>query len=673
MVTRCFLSALLVAQLITTQVFAAATPHGVFAPRRAGANQSRSDPAAVAANAGTTAAQVKAAPAPITLRVDARDVTRKILHAELTFPARPGPLTLLYPKWIPGEHGPTGPITDLVNLRLRANNQSVPWQRDQADMFTFHCDVPAGASTLNVAFDFLLTANTAGFSSGASASAQLAVLNWNQLLLYPQGFSAANLTYQTSLRLPQGWQYGTALRVARDDRAAASIEFQPVSLERLVDSPLIAGANFRTVALTAPGTAPSFQIDMVSDSRAALVMSPEVLADYRQLVREAHALFGAWHYEQYHFLFTLSDQVANFGLEHHESSDDRVPERTLSDPSAFFLSASLLPHEFVHSWNGKYRRPADIATPEFQTPMRTELLWVYEGLTQYLGEVLTARSGLLPNSDSREVIAWFAAYLDNRPGREWRPLSDTATAAQLLYNAPASWASLRRSVDFYDEGVLIWLEADARIRQQTNGKRSLDDFCRRFHGGQSGPPVVKPYTFDDVVNTLNEVAPGDWRAFLNTRVRNVNPHAPLGGLENSGWRLVYNTTPNTYIAATEASARSTQMFFSLGFNVGAEGNLIDVIPGRPAERAGLSPGMKIIAINSRRFSATGLHDAVAAAKGTSEPVELLIENAEIFRVYRLDYHDGERYPHLERISNRPDLLTQIMKPLTPRAAASKNE
>jgi predicted metalloprotease with PDZ domain len=603
-----------------------------------------------------------AALSPITLSVDASEAPRKILHAHLVVPATSGPLTLVYPKWLPGEHGPTGPVTDLAGLRLTAMGRSLPWRRDLVDMYAFNCEVPPGAKTVEVDLDFLLPTSTEGFTSSASTSAQLAVINWNQVLLYPQGDTSDSLTYQVSLRLPAGWKFGTALAVAGESREA--INFKPVSLTALVDSPLVAGAFFRRIDLS-PGASPAHYIDMVSDSPAALAISPELIADYKQLVAETGALFGARHYTQYHFLYTLSDHVTSFGLEHHESSDNRVPERTLLDDAQHMVNADLLPHEFVHSWNGKYRRPADLTTTDFQQPMRTDLLWVYEGLTQYLGDVLSARTGLLTADDSREKLAWVAASLDYRAGRTWRPLVDTAVAAQLLYSAPPAWTSWRRSVDFYYEGVLIWLEADVIIRQRTQGRSSLNDFCRRFHGGESGVPAVKTYTLDDVVNALNEVAPYDWRDFFDTRVYKVTPRAPLGGIEGSGWRLVYTDVPNVYIQAQEQTEENVNLNYSLGLTLDSEGNVTDVIPNQPADKAGISPGMKLVAVGGRRWSPDILRQAVRTTKTAAEGLELLLENAEFYKTYRLSYRGGERYPHLERVSARPDLLDGILKPLAP--------
>ena len=605
----------------------------------------------------------------ITIVVDATEAPRKILHARLTIPiARAGPMTLLYPKWIPGEHGPTGPITDLAGLKFMAAGKTIPWRRDDIEMYAFHLEIPTGVLSIEATLDFLLPAATEGFSSAASSTANLVVLSWNQVLLYPEGYGSDDLIYDASLRLPAGWQFGTALPLdtsARVSGNTGTVNFRPASLTTLVDSPVIAGSHFKTIRLT-ESTAPSFQIDMVSDSDAALEMSAEQIANYRQLVLETNALFGGHHYSHYHFLYTLSDNVAHFGLEHHESSDDRVAERTLLDESLRKASADLLPHEFVHSWNGKYRRPAGLATPDYEQPMKGELLWVYEGLTEYLGSILAARSGLRTVEDQRAHLAAIAAYLDRYPGRTWRPLIDTTVAAQLLYNASSAWSAWRRGVDFYDEGELIWLEADTIIRQQTKGARSLDDFCRRFHGAPNTEPMVKPYTFDDVVNTMNDVAPYDWRTFFTKRLNSLDPRAPLGGITNGGWRLIYNDVQSDYQKAIEGSNKGADFSYSLGLKLNDEGGIRDVVPGMPAAEAGIGPGMKILAINGRAFSTDRLHEALREGKSTRAPLELTVENGDFSKTYRIDYHGGERFPHLERDASRPDLLQQIIKPLQAR-------
>ena len=423
------------------------------------------------------AASVRGAVAPTLLTVDARDASRRIVHATLKIPARPGPLTLLYPKWIPGEHGPTGPIVDLAGLKMSAAGQSILWRRDPVDNFTFLIEVPSGADAVDVTLDSLLPTDPNGFTSMASSSANLAVISWNTLLLYPKGATANAVSYAAHLKVPDGWKFATALPLVNE--SADGIEFGPVTLETLVDSPVIVGRYFRTFDLSPGGSTPQ-RLNIVADSAAALEMKSEDQARFAKLVAEANALFGAHHYRKYDFLLTLSEQVAHFGLEHHESSDNRAPERMLIDEELRKGWAVLLPHEMTHSWNGKYRRPAGLATPDFQQPMKDELLWVYEGLTEYLGAILTARCGLWNPTNYLEDLAISAATLDHQRGRDWRPLADTTDAAAVLYTARQEGASWRRGVDFYPEGALIWLEADVTIRERTQGKRSLDDFCQRF-------------------------------------------------------------------------------------------------------------------------------------------------------------------------------------------------
>ncbi len=596
----------------------------------------------------------------ISLFIDASDAPRKILHARLTIPVEPGPLALSYPKWIPGEHGPTGPLTDVAGLKITAAGKRLEWQRDMVDMYQVRCTVPTGVPAVEVSFDFMTAASPEGFSSAASATQALLLLSWNQVLVYPTGEPSDALTYAASLQLPSGWRFGTALPVER--REGATIRFTPVSLTTLIDSPVLSGANFRSVDLT-PGEKPDHFLDMACDGSAGLEMPPAEITHYRRLIAESYALFGARHYRQYHFLLSLSDHIAHFGLEHHESSDDRSFERMWTDDDLRIASSNLLPHELVHSWNGKYRRPADLATANFQEPMKDDLLWVYEGLTQYLGFVLGARSGVRSLEQSKENLALRAAYLDHRPGRTWRPLIDTAVEAQLLYEAPDFWESWRRGTDFYDEGLLIWLEADALIRQKSQGRHSLDDFCHRFHGGVSGPPKVVPYTLDDVVKTLNEVEPYDWRTFLDTRIESLSPRAPMGGIEASGWRVVYVDSLPPFLNSLEEADKHVDMMFSLGIRVEKENGIIqDVVPGMPAEKAGVAPGMKLVAVNGRHWCKELLREVVRASKTSKEPIELLVDNGEFYRSLRVDYHGGERYPRLERVGGRPDLLSEILSP-----------
>jgi predicted metalloprotease with PDZ domain len=618
--------------------------------------------AAPAAQSAPTPSQTAApaGPAAIRLAVDATQAPQKILHAHMQFPVQAGALTLQYPEWIPGEHMPDGPIINVAGIKFTAGGQVIPWRRDLVEMFSIHLDIPAGVTTLDADMDFLLSTPSGSFTGGGSATASLDVLSWNQVLLYPQGTPAKDIPFAASLKLPAGWKFGTALPMTKQD--GDTIEFAQVPLTTLVDSPVIAGKYYRAIQLT-PGQTPSHEIDIAADSPAALAMTPDTELHLHNLIGEAGALFGARHYRDYHFLLTLSDDVAHFGLEHHESSDDRTSERSLVDETERMEFAGLLPHEYVHSWNGKYRRPVGLATPDYQTPMKDDLLWVYEGLTEYLGEVLTARSGLLKEEQWREGLAYLVATYTHRPGREWRPLQDTADAAPFLYDSTPDWANWRRGTDFYDEGELLWLDVDTTIRALSKDKKSMNDFCKIFHGGASGEPALKPYDFDEVVSTLNEVAPNDWAAFLRARLDGLSTKTPLEALENSGWKLVYNEQPNEMLANEEILAHRADFTFTVGMIVSDDGAVVDVTHGGTAYDAGIAPGMKIVAVNGAQYSPENLREAIGNAKTVLNPIQFIVANGAQFKTMSMEYHDGLKFPHIERDGAKPDYLGEITHPL----------
>jgi predicted metalloprotease with PDZ domain len=622
-------------------------------------------PRAVAALLFLSAISSAMPPAPaaaphITIAVDASQAARKIFVAQLTIPATPGTLTLYYPKWIPGEHSPSGPVLDAAGLKFTANGQLLKWRRSLDDGWTFNVDVPAGVNEVHASLDFLSETDAAegAYTSGQSATEKLAVISWNQLLLYPKGWTADQITFTASLRVPSGWKFATPLRVA--SHAGEEIRFNPTSLYTLVDSPVLMGEYLKAVPLN-QGQTPSVELDVAADSAFALEPPSEVWNAYSNVVKQATTLFGATHYRDYHFLYTLSDHVAHFGLEHHESNDSRIDERTLIDPELRVLHAALLTHEYVHSWNGKYRRPADLTTSDYQQVMKDDLLWVYEGLTEYLGDVLAARSGLWTPEQYRENLARVAANLDHHTGRIWRNLQDTADSAPELYYAPHQWESWRREVDFYDEGELDWLWADTIIREQSKGKKSIDDFCRLFYGSPSTPPMVKTYTFDDVVNELNQIVPYDWRGFWTERLTTHNQHAPFGGIEGSGWKVVYDEDRTEIMKSHEENTRELNASFSIGLLLREDGTIVDTVETMIAASAGIGPGMKIVAVNGRRFTPQVFRDALASSKDSSQPLQLLIENTDYFRTFNLDYHEGEKYPRLVREEGKPDVLSDIVR------------
>ncbi len=609
-------------------------------------------------------------PGPISITVDATDARRNIFHSTLVIPVEPGPLTLIYPQWIPGEHEPSGPIEDLAGLKFTANGKPLEWRRDLVNMYAFHLNVPPGATAVEVSLDYLSSATEVGFSSTANATEKLMVVSWNQVLLYPEGYNPRDLTYTARLKLPPGWKYGTALETAGEQ--GGFIEFRPVPLDQLVDSPVISGEYFKVVPL-APEVAPPHRLDMAADSEAALAMNSLELDGYNQMVREAGALFGSRHYNHYDFLFSMSDHIAHFGLEHHQSSDNRRRERVLTDGYFAANGAGLLTHEFVHSWNGKFRRPADLATPDYQQPMKDDLLWVYEGLTEYLGQILAARSGLYTPDEFRQHLAIDAANMQNHVGRDWRPLIDTAVASPVLLKRDQRWIAWKRSSDYYEESELIWLEADTLIRQLSQSRRSLDDFCHLFFGGPNHGPELKTYTFDDVVNALNQIAAYDWRTFLTDRIYKIQPRIPSAGIENSGWKLDFDDIPGYVFQGIEQTRHEVDVRYSLGLRIDTYANqIIDVIPGYAAFQAGLAPGMSVIAVNGRQFTPAALHTAIAEAKGNSTPISIQARNGEFVHNYRLDYHEGEKYPVLRRETNKPDVLADIIRPhARPPARAAK--
>ena len=612
---------------------------------------------------------VTAAAQSITLAVDLRDAPKKIIHATESIPVTPGAMTLAFPKWIPGEHMPSGPIDNQAGFFITANGAPIKWERDPLDMFSYHLTVPAGVSTLQVKTDYLAT-SSGGFTAGGSTSQNLAVLSWNTVVLYPYtgpAMDAKTVTIAPSITLPMGWRFGTALELA-STAPGDTMDFKPVSLEQLIDSPVLTGRFFREVELAADlgqKTGIRHFLDMAGDGPEDLDISQAHIDQFSKLIRETGALYRSRHYSNYHFLVTLSDETNHFGLEHHQSSDDRVAPNTFTSDSAFVYDGLLLPHEFTHSWNGKYRRPVGLATPNYQVPMVGDLLWVYEGLTEYLGDVLAARSGIWTPEQYRDRLAEITAKYDNRPGRTWRDLQDTARMAQVLYNVGGPFDNWRLGTDFYDQGELVWLDVDTTIRMKSNGKKTLNDFVAAFHGlGGNTAPKVVPYTFDDIVSALNAIVPNDWAGFLHQRLDSNQAAAPLGGITNGGYRLVYKDQQNAWSALGVGEGAGVDFWYSLGLHVTGKGSLSDVLHGGLGDKAGLGPGMKLVAVNGRAFSTDVLRAAIRDAKGTPDPIEFIVENTGFYKVIKVDYHEGEKFPVFERLPGTEDRMDEILKPIT---------
>jgi predicted metalloprotease with PDZ domain len=599
------------------------------------------------------------APAPIELTLDATEAPRKLLHAKLVIPVAPGPLNLYYPKWIPGEHSPTGPINDVSGLHIRAGEKELTWRRDDVDLYAFNCTVPDGVRTIEVTLDYLGGPAKEGFTASNSMTAQIAILNWHLVMLYPKGATVKEQQMRASLKIPAEWKLSTALPI--DSTKDGLTQFKAVSLETLVDSPVLTGRHLKEIPL-GPKDGPPHYLVLACDGAAGLAISDELKAHYEQLVLEAGALFGARHYRSYRFLVSLTELFGHDAIEHHECSDNRMPERMFLDDSYRKLSpAWVLPHEYVHSWNGKYRRPEGLAVLDLQQPQRTKLLWVYEGLTQYLGYLLTARSGLHTPDAMHDIYADIADWASKQQGRTWRPLEDTTIAAPHLYFARQDWAARRRGVDFYDEGALLWLDVDTLIREKTAGKKTFDDFCHAFYGGSDGAPEVKTYTLDDIVKTLNDITAHDWKGFFEKRLSSTSHEPPLDGLKRAGWKVVYRDSPSELLKAREEDSKNIDLTTSLGLLLKDDGEVIDVIPGKSADKAAIGPGMKLLAINTRRWSKERLHDAIAATK-SGEKLQLLMENSDYIKTFTLDYAEGEKYAHLERDNAKTDVFAEIFTP-----------
>ncbi|RDS84283.1 M61 family peptidase [Dyella psychrodurans] len=619
--------------------------------------------AAAAAQTGATDA-----PAPVdqpyagmlTVNVDLTDAGKRIFRSHETIPVKPGALTLFYPKWIPGEHAPSGPVENVSGLIIRANGKQLSWRRDLRDMFALHLDVPEGVSQLDLEFQFLSPGDGEGSNFGASASAtpDLVDVEFNQVAFYPAGYYTRQIQIQPSVVLPAGWKFGSALEV--DSQSGNTVHFKPLSFNNFVDSPIIAGANFNRVDL-APGASVPVHLNVVGDSAKDVKLTDKQLDQQRKVVKQTNLLFGAHHYDHYDFLLTLSDHTGHFGLEHHQSSDDRLPADFFTDDDMHLVAASLMPHEFVHSWNGKFRRPADLWTPNFNVPMQDDLLWVYEGLTDYWCGILTARAGLWSPDQYRDSIANIAASMTYRTGRAWRSLQDTADAAPLTYYGSESWINWIRDTDFYPEGQLLWLDVDTKIRELSGGKHSLDDFAHAFYGMDNGSYITKTYTFDDVIKTLNQVQPFDWAKFLRDRLDYTGADLPEHGIERGGWKLVFNDTPNGEEKAYEGIRHGVNLAYSMGLMVNQSGRIGDVQWNGPAFQAGLVPGLTIVAVNGRDYSADVLKDAVTAAKSSQAPIELLVKNVDVYSTVKVDYHGGLRYPHLVRADGK-DLIGAIVAP-----------
>lgn len=591
--------------------------------------------------------------------VDATDIDRKIWNVTTTMPvSKAGHFVFLYPQWVPGGHSPRNDLDKLAGLVVTANGKRIPWTRDVVNVHAFHVDVPAGVSEIQVSYQFLTAVESR--IGRIQVTPEMLNLQWLQVTMYPAGYYTRKIPIEASVKLPEGWKLATALETAKTEGQVTT--FKPTTVETLVDSPIFAGKYFKSIDLDPTGPAP-VRLNLVADSPENLEAKPEQIQAHKDLVQQAYKLYGSHHYDHYDFLVAMSDKLGGIGLEHHRSSENGVSPKYFSDWDKQFTGRSLLPHEFTHSWNGKFRRAADLWTPNLNVPMRDSMMWVYEGQTQYWGNVLAARSGLMTKQQTLDSFAATAALYDNRRGRDWRPVQDTTNDPIIANRKPLSWLSWQRSEDYYSEGLLVWLDADTLIREKTGGKKSLDDFAKAFFGVDNGSYVPRTYTFDDVVSTLNGVYAYDWATFLKTRIQEVQEKGPLDGLERGGYKLVYATTPNEFMKASETSSKSTALSYSLGLTVGSDGVIRDVQWGGPAFKAGLAQGLTVVAVNGEAYDGDKLKAAVtAAAKPENPVVELLLKDGSRYKSVKIDYRGGLRYPRLEKIAGVPTRLDDILTP-----------
>ena len=602
------------------------------------------------------AARDVAYPGTMGLTVDATDVARGIFRVRQTIPvAAAGPLTLLYPQWLPGNHAPRGPIDDVAGLSISANGRPLEWRRDPVDVYAIRVDVPEGARAIDLRFDYVSPVSAS--QGRVVMTREMLSLQWNLTAFYPAGYFTRGILVQPSAILPPGWGYGTAL-APQAAHASGTIAFRPVDFETLVDSPMLAGRYFRQVQLS-----PKVRLNIAADRPGELEATGPQLQAHRRLVEQASRLFGAEHYDRYEFLLSISDRLGGIGLEHQRSSENGVATGYFTRWDEQTPRRNLLPHEYVHSWNGKYRRGADLYTPDFSTPMRNSLLWVYEGQTQYWGYVLQARSGLVSANDTLGALAMIAASLDTRPGRQWRPLIDTTNDPIIAARRPQPWNSLQRSEDYYNEGLLLWLDTDMQLRALTGGKKSLDDFARAFFGIRDGDWGILTYTFDDIVRTLNGIAPHDWAGFLRGRVEQSQPRAPLGWVGKSGYRLVYTNQPTNYWKLEDRRRKITDLSYSLGLVVDNSDRSVDqVIWDSPAFAAGLTNGDILVALDGETFESARLTERIDEAVSDRKPIELIVRRGNQYRTVSIPYQGGNRFPRLERVGAGPSWLDQLLQP-----------
>lgn len=604
---------------------------------------------------------------PIHLTVNVTNTTDRVEHAHEVIPVVPGSkqMILLYPEWLPGDHEPDGPIKMLGGIVTTVDGHRVQWVRDRVNMYAFHVPLPPGAKTVGLDFDYLSPIKPS--AGRIEMSNALVDLEWNEVLMYPAGYFSRDIPFDTTLILPEGWKYATALETASDE--GDTVKFKQTPLNTLVDSPLYAGLYYKRFNLS-PTKTDIVHLNIFADKPADLKMTPEELQLHRNLAIQADKLYGSHHYKHYDFLLLLSSKVGGIGLEHHQSSENGTGETYLMDWKAGVLGRDLLAHEYTHSWNGKFRRPDDLWAANFNVPERDDLLWVYEGMTQYWGNVLTARAGMRTKAQTRDIFAHVAAGFAAAKGRDWRPLIDTTNQPIISQRTPVSWVSWQRPEDYYTEGELIWLAVDTKIRQLTDDKKSLDDFCKKFLGVYNGSMITYQYNFEDIVKDLNAVTPYDWARFLRTRIYDLHPQVPTSGITRGGYKLVYNDKPVEWMQKEYAARGYADFGTSLGISVGTRRHggstamISNVWWGSPAFKAGMVPDTQLVSVNGEAYTVKVLRDAILKAEKETvkQPIEIQFRRGKKYKTVSIPYYGGLRIPHLERVAGTPDYLDQILSP-----------
>lgn len=584
---------------------------------------------------------------PIWLDIDASDAPRNMIRVRETLPVKPGPFLIRYPEWRPGNHGPTGPLANIVDFHLFANGKELTWRRDPVEMYDIHVNIPQNAETLEVRF-------INAMQPGREMTSRLGRVKTIELIFLPKG-NVETMSVKAKMKVPAGWTAFDALPMTQN---GDMVDFPLASAERFIDSPALIGLNAKSYEI-----APGHFADVVADEAAGVQMNDATMQGWKNLVAEAHALWGAQHYRQYHWLLSLSNFGAFDGLEHNECSEDGTGANAFQSEGVNEGLADLISHEYTHSWNGKYRRPSDLYQTDYATPQGGSLLWVYEGMTQYWGNVLPTRAGMWNMENLKSAFARNAASLANKEGRTWRSTEDTSVAASILRNAGTAWGNARRAQDYYFEGTLVWVGADAIIRKQSNGAKSLDDFCKLFFGGKDSGPEIKPYTYQDLVGALNSIAPYDWNGYFQKMVYDVHPGPTTEGLEMAGWRLVYtNEAPPAQTSGRPGRGGGANHTYDIGVSLDGTGLISDMVIGSSADKAGLAPSMKIIMVGDKQYSSDVLNAAITDAMKSGEPTSVQVSKEGVTSNLKIDYRGGLRYPHLERIEGTKDYLTEIAKP-----------